>query len=197
MNVLIVLAHPNPHSFTAGLVREARAFLTDAGHQVTVRDLYRPVFDPLLGPRDFLAYEQGSVPEDVKNEQKLLADADLLILAYPLWWAGMPAILKGWLDRIMTQGFSFRFDASGHQKLLTGKKCWAMVCMGNDAASLEDSGLVEAMHQCHGEAPFGWCGIDYLGTKYFDRVPEASDAVRQGYISDMQAALADLLEKHS
>ncbi len=131
MNVLIVLAHPEPGSFNAALAHRARAALEADGHRVTMSDLYAENFNPVAGRHDFRhptdpkqfhyqreqarAARDDSFAEDVSREQKRLQEADFLILQYPVWWGGVPAILKGWFDRVLAYGVAYvdgaRYDS--------------------------------------------------------------------------------------
>lgn len=110
-NVLIVYAHPEPKSFNAALCARAASALTAAGHDVTVSDLYGEGFDPLAGRHDFTtvadpdrfhyqteqahAARHGGFSAELAREQARVEAADLLVLQFPLWWGGVPAILKG------------------------------------------------------------------------------------------------------
>jgi NAD(P)H dehydrogenase (quinone) len=123
MKVLVVSAHPEPQSLAASLRSVAIRELEAAGHDVRVSDLYamrwksevdRSDF-PSLAPDARLlvasasgeAFAAGALTEDVKAEQEKLIWADALILQFPLWWYSMPAILKGWVDRVFAYGFAY------------------------------------------------------------------------------------------
>lgn len=123
MNVLIVFAHPEPRSLNAALRDVAVAELTGAGHSVQVSDLYADGFKaevdradfPALAPDARLqvaaasgdAFAGDTLTADVKAEQEKLLWADAVILQFPLWWFSMPAILKGWVDRVYAYGFAY------------------------------------------------------------------------------------------
>jgi NAD(P)H dehydrogenase (quinone) len=131
MHALFVYAHPEPTSFTAALKDAGAATLRQAGHTVEVSDLYAEKFDPVAGRHDFRAVadagrfhyqtEQGHAHEtqgfapDLVREQQRFLKADLVVWLYPIWWGGMPAILKGWFDRVLAFGFAYadgrRFDS--------------------------------------------------------------------------------------
>jgi NAD(P)H dehydrogenase (quinone) len=131
MKILIVHAHPEPHSFNASMTQKAGEALRRAGHEVAVSDLYAEGFDPVEAPRHYQnrenrdvfaplgeqrhAYKGGTLAPDVTREIDRLEQTDLLILQFPLWWHGMPAILKGWMDRVFVSGGLYsskmRYDA--------------------------------------------------------------------------------------
>jgi NAD(P)H dehydrogenase (quinone) len=120
MNVLIVYAHPDPNSLTGSLKDLAVSALRADGHDVVVSDLYAMKwqaaadftdFDDISG-LDFMhasgeAYRSGRLTEGIRAEQQKLLNADLVILQFPLWWFTMPAILKGWIDRVFTYDFAY------------------------------------------------------------------------------------------
>ena len=130
MQVLIVHAHPETASFNGAMTRAARAALEEAGHAVTVSDLYAEGFNPLAGRHDFTtvadstrfhyqseqahAAAQDAFCDELKREQARLHAADVLILQFPIWQGAPPAILKGWFDRVLAYGVTYvdgrRFD---------------------------------------------------------------------------------------
>ena len=150
MNVLIVFAHPESASFSAALKNTAVASLAAAGHAVGVSDLYAMGWNPALGPQEFAhdradpdfldlsreqehAHRNASHAADVRAEQAKVAAADLVLFHFPVWWFGMPAILKGWVDRVFSRGFAYsagrKYDGGHFQ----GKR--AMLCITTGTAS--------------------------------------------------------------
>ncbi|WP_055529388.1 NAD(P)H-dependent oxidoreductase [Streptomyces graminilatus] len=143
MNVLIVFAHPELCSFNGALKVRAVDVLKRAGHEVVVSDLYRLGWKSAVDADDFpgdwtdpdfldVPAEQERVsathetPPDVRAEQEKVARCDLLILQFPLWWSGMPAILKGWVDRTMARGFAYTEGRAYDTGPLKGRR--ALVC---------------------------------------------------------------------
>lgn len=123
MKVLIVYAHPEPRSFNGAMRDVAVDTLRGGGHEVIVSDLYAMGFNPVVGRGDFtrpanadvfrLAAEQrraqddGTYAKDIADEHEKLRWCDTLILQFPLFWFSLPAILKGWVDRVMGVGFAY------------------------------------------------------------------------------------------
>jgi len=104
---LVVRAHPLGDSLNAHLAALSRAAAEDAGWQVVVRDLYASGFDPSLTAGERASYYTGFAGDDVAAERAELAAAEILILIFPTWWSGFPAILKGWFDRVWAPGTAF------------------------------------------------------------------------------------------
>lgn len=84
--------------------------------------LYELNFNPVLGASDFISFSKGNTPEDIKEEQEHISWADSITFIYPVWWAGLPAILKGYVDRVFSHGFAYAYGENGIEKLLSGKK---------------------------------------------------------------------------
>jgi NAD(P)H dehydrogenase (quinone) len=147
MNCLIVYAHPDPNSFNAALRDAAAEVLRGQGHSVEISDLYAMNFKPVVDRNDFLtchdttrfnvsleqryAHKNGGLVSDIASELERLERADLLILQFPLWWFSMPAILKGWIDRVFVSGVAYGRSAMFERGKFVGKR--AMVCLTTGA----------------------------------------------------------------
>lgn len=120
MNVLIVHAHHEPKSFSSSLANQAAVSLRSAGHDVVISDLYSMGFDPISDRRNFTSVKDADYLKqqaeesyaskvdgfsaDIEAEIQKLEEADAVIFSFPLWWFGMPAILKGWVDKVFASG---------------------------------------------------------------------------------------------
>jgi len=138
MKVLLVYAHPEPASFNGAMRDLAIATLTSAGHSVTVSDLYAQGFNPVASSRDVTvrsneevfnlgieqmhAVKNGVLATDVQSELDKLLAADILILQFPLWWFSLPAILKGWIDRVFVFGAAYDFGRTWGNGVFAGKR---------------------------------------------------------------------------
>lgn len=111
MNHLIVYAHPHEDSFNHAILNTAADALRANGHEVTIRDLYKLNFNPVLTSADTSAMRAGNTPDDIKTEQAHLAKADVISFIYPFWWTGLPAILKGYVDRTFSYGFAYQYNS--------------------------------------------------------------------------------------
>lgn len=121
--VLIIHAHPESKSFCSSLKNEAIAYYQSQGAEVKVSDLYAMGFDPVGGKHDFTqlenpdffkyqmeqvhAYQHGLFEASLKEEMDKLEWCDTLIFNFPLWWFGLPAVLKGWVDRVFAMGLTY------------------------------------------------------------------------------------------
>jgi NAD(P)H dehydrogenase (quinone) len=157
-----IYAHPQPDSLNARLFVVGREALSNE-YDIETTDLYAQGFDPVLSARDFgkplgrsgnlvdlmaEAYAAGELPPDVVEEQRKVASADLLVFQFPLWWYGVPAILKGWFDRVLTNGFAYGpSDPETGLPLrygegpLHGRRALLVVTAGEDARSIGPRGI--------------------------------------------------------
>jgi NAD(P)H dehydrogenase (quinone) len=115
MHVLVVLAHPGAGSYTHAVAGAAVRGFERAGHRVTTLDLYASGFAPAMTAAERAAYhgEQPLLDPQTIEHAALVRSAQVLAFVYPTWWSGPPAILKGWLERVLVPGVAFRFDARG------------------------------------------------------------------------------------
>lgn len=161
MKVLIVAAPPTARSLTAALAATALDAAREAGHEATLVDLRALGWGASVEPSDYgldehagtvgddaaAALERGRLAPEVREQQELLLAADALVLMFPLWWSGMPARLKGWVDRVFTQGFAYALaDADGNPRkygdgALAGRRGLVIVSTGDRPTSYRDRGV--------------------------------------------------------
>ena len=114
MNVLVLFAHPLTDSFAAALHRTVVAALRDAGHEVDDCDLYATGFDPVMTAIERRAHNSPHPDfSAVESHVERLRAADAVVLCFPVWWYGMPAILKGYFDRVWVNGVAFHLHTGG------------------------------------------------------------------------------------
>src|SRR5829696_6348012 len=115
MRAVLIVAHPDPDSFTHAIAQRVSRGLAAAGHQVTTHDLYAEGFAAAMSANEREAYHGDHPVLDPLVEAHIadITQAHTLIYIYPTWWSGLPAILKGWFERVMVPGTGFVFDASG------------------------------------------------------------------------------------
>ncbi|MEV5510159.1 NAD(P)H-dependent oxidoreductase [Streptomyces orinoci] len=157
---LIVHAHPEPHSFNTAQMTTAAQALRDAGYRVDVLDLYSEAWAPVLGREEFApvegyfkpqveqmrAIKDGTLDEAVKGHLDRLFAADLLVLSFPLWWFSLPAILKGWVDRVFVMGGVFGGDYGYFDDAaLAGKRAMLLLTTGGSSEAFQADGTLGAM----------------------------------------------------
>ncbi len=182
MNCLIIYSHPNPKSFNHAILEALTRALQECHHDVRVRDLYDMDFDPVLRPKDFELMDQQNVAADVQLEQDHVRWADVLIFIFPVWWNSLPAIARGYIDRVLSVGFAYSQDAKG---LLPGKKVAVVATMNAPKAVCETTGVFNAMNITIGQSLASFCGMTLIAQKYFNSVASVSDADRQKMLDEI------------
>jgi NAD(P)H dehydrogenase (quinone) len=158
LNVLIVYAHPEPQSFNGAMKDLAVETLTAAGHEVIVSDLYAMGFNPVAGRDDITgeptnpeffslqreqtaAYDSGRTAPEIAAEMKKLRRADFVIFQSPIWWFGMPAMLKGWADRVFARGFAYLPGRKYDTGMFKGKLAMVAATTGTSADTYAPDGI--------------------------------------------------------
>ena len=157
MKVLVVLAHPEAQSFNGALFNTAVETLQAQGHEVVTSDLYRMCFDPVSNRGNFLAASDpdylklqleemhasatsGFAPE-LAVEQAKVAAADLMLWQFPLWWFGLPAILKGWVDRVFAMGWAYGQGRVYEHGVVRGKRALLSLTTGGPREAYAPDGF--------------------------------------------------------
>jgi NAD(P)H dehydrogenase (quinone) len=186
MNILIVYAHPNEKSFNRGVLEAVSAGLNEAGHTIKVKDLYAENFDPVLTADDLAALQQGNTPEHIQREQDMLSWADGLVFIYPLWWFGRPAILKGWFDTVLTNGFAFSFSDKGLTGLLKHKKALVLITAGGQKEYFVENDAESLLHRPMTDGTLSFCGIEKIEHQVYYNIPASTDEERQTILDEVR-----------
>ncbi len=201
MNVFIVYAHPEPKSFNGAMRDTAAEVLTEAGHAVRVSDLVAMEFKAVSDASDFpqradaerlvfsveqrAAFESGSTSPDIAAEHEKIAWADHIIFQFPMWYYGLPAILKGWFDRVLSEGFAHVPPRWFDNGPMAGKRAMLSLTTNGKSASYAEDGRHGAMEvlvwPIHNALRF--CGFDVLPPFVAYDVVRGDDARRRGILS--------------
>ena len=168
MNVLWVSAHPEPRSLNGHLASEGQRALRAEGHHVEVSDLYAMGWNPVVDAADYAhdpaqrfhvasaaeqAHDHGAQSADIRAEQDKIDRADTIVVQFPMWWFGMPAILKGWFDRVWHLGYAYGHRGPNGEWIgygdgfLAGKRTMAVVTLGGPVWSYGERGIHGAVDE--------------------------------------------------
>jgi NAD(P)H dehydrogenase (quinone) len=186
MKATIIYAHPNPVSFVAAVVTVVEDELLKKGAEVKIKDLYGMNFNPVLSEDDFRGYHTGKLPEDVKQEQDDIAWADLVVMVSPVWWYSVPAMLKGYIDRVFSLGFAYEYTSNGPRGMLTGKKGLLITTSGADEATAKASGMLDSINDSLVKGLFGFSGFAEYQFKNLFAVPTVSDEDRKQMLTQIR-----------
>lgn len=194
MNHLIVLAHPYDKSFNYALAEAIESTSIEAGAETRIRNLYEIGFDPVLKGEDLRNLQKKTYAADIQAEQAEIAWADLITFVYPVWWAGLPAILKGYVDRVFANGFAFADGETGPIGLLTGKKALLVSTSGFPDSVYEEIGMHASMKQTSDEAIFNFCGVEVAAHLFFGAIPYSTEEERVAYLDATRKVVKDLCQ---
>lgn len=186
MNVLIILAHPNQESYNAAICDAAEQEFKDKQYNVRKRDLYRMNFNPVLTENSYSHFYQDKIPADIQAEQKDITWADFLVFVYPTWWSGMPAIMKGYFDRVFTNGFAFRYSDEGPVGLLKGKQALIFQTTGLPEKVLKPPQITMAMQAAFDIGIMDFCGIEVLAHKFLYSVEYIDEETRKVMLNEVK-----------
>jgi NAD(P)H dehydrogenase (quinone) len=211
MKVLIVHAHPEAKSFTAALRDQAVSTLQAQGHEVQVSDLYAMNWNPVASDADFsnrenpdylvyaleqrLGVKSQSLAADIQTELDKLLWADLLILNFPIFWFSAPAMLKGWIDRVLVSGVCYGGKRFYDQGGLAGKKALVTVTLGGREHMFGEGaihGPLEDMLRPILRGTLAYVGFDVLEPFVAWHVPYISEEARQQFLVDYDQRLQHL-----
>lgn len=178
MKVLVVYCHPREESFSAALRDAVLAGLAKAGHEAELLDLYAEGFAPALSAEERERYHtEGGNLDGIGQHVARLRAAEALVLVYPTWWYGMPAMLKGWFDRVWVPGVAFRLGPGAIEPLLTsirrlavvttyGSPRWLLWVIGHPDRKLLGRGLRRLCAK--------GCTLEWLSQTRMDHVPRSA-----------------------
>ncbi len=236
MKVLVIYAHPNPMSFTHGILDNFVRGLNEAGHQYEIVDLYKIKFNPVFQDMDFSFFVDEDIPEDlfqqmdlrkmivelaggpvkrliaklyIKNksdrdliklinsqkpkdvllQQKKVSEADILVIITQVFWMHFPAIVKGWMERVLTYGFAYKLndkgwrgDPDGRLPLLKIKKAVIMQPTFFNEEVYREKGFKTAMEKTIDEWSLRYPGIEKVDHLYFHSILSVSTETRKKYL---------------
>jgi NAD(P)H dehydrogenase (quinone) len=167
MQHLLIVSHPGRESFTHAIARAYKRELEALGHETVLRDLYRTRFDPLLGEGELIGAARSFTPAAVRREQRRLLDAGAVAFFFPLWWAYMPAMMKGYIDRVLAAGVAYDLHDDEMTPRMLGKKALIFTSSGADMTYLRRSRQWRAMRTLEEDHILSFCGIALLEHVHF------------------------------
>ncbi|MCA0941959.1 NAD(P)H-dependent oxidoreductase [Salipiger pacificus] len=184
MHTLIVTAHSDPSSYTHAVVAQLVEGLgTQHENTYEVADLVSEGFASRFGAQDNDHYHsRAEVSADVLAEQNRLDRADVLVLVFPVYWWSMPAVMKGWIDRVFTSGWAFLDDPDQGTTRLLGRLHGQVIAIGGSYRhTYVKRGYLDAMQKQICEGIFGFCGMGDLGAELLLPMDDesAADGLRQ------------------
>ena len=198
MRVFALIAHPRRDSFCHALCEKALTALERAGHRVTLHDLYDEDFDPVLKAEE--SYTVGDTVEQalskardplIRTHRKEIAEAEGLLVVHPNWWGKPPAMLSGWLDRVLVPGVAYRLaTAEGEPDPLLSVRTALILNTSDTPEEREKTVLGDPLQLIWGNCVLPYCGVQQVHRRTFGPVAGSTPQQREHWLLDVEELVA-------
>jgi len=187
MKILVILAHPNAHSFCHAIASASVEKLKKNRHEVYFHDLYKEEFDPVLTAGEF--QKNAILSPQIQQHCDETAEADGFIVVHPNWWGQPPAILKGWIDRVIRPGVAYEFlegdDGEGIPRGLLKAKSAIVFNTSNTGIEREKRMFADPLETIWKNCIFGLCGVHKFHREMFSIVVTSTEKQRDSWLRDI------------
>ena len=192
MKISIILAHPNPGSFNHAIATTAADSLRRNGHEVVFHDLCQEQFLPLLTAAEL--QKDAKLEPVVARHCREIAIADGIIIVHPNWWGMPPAILKGWIDRVLRMDVAYRFVANdkgeGVPVGLLKANAAIVFNTANTPEDRERAVFGDPLETLWKRCVFDLCGVNNVQRRTFSVVVISTPEQRERWLADVRAVVA-------
>ncbi len=199
MNMLVILGHPTPGSLNHSIAAAAVAALEDEGHEVTFHDLCAEGFDPVLP--DGEAGRGAELPPGVRAHCADLVPAEGIVVVHPNWWGMPPAVLKGWIDRVVRVDVAYRFaEGDGGEGVPVGllrARRAVVFNTANTPAEREMAVFGDPLDTLWKNCVFGLCGVEDVHRRTFGVVCLASPSQRERWLEEVDGTMRRLFPRRA
>ncbi|MGA2401023.1 MAG: NAD(P)H-dependent oxidoreductase [Syntrophobacteraceae bacterium] len=197
MNISVILAHPDDGSFNHAIAHAAVEQLGSSGHQVFFHDLYKENFDPVLMSEEIP--EDAPVPGIILRHCRQIAEAQGIVVVHPNWWGQPPAILKGWVDRVMRAGVAYEFQegdcGEGIPNGLLRAGTAAVFNTSNTATEREINIFGDPLETIWRNCIFGLCGVKGFYRRTFNVIVTSTADQRKQWLDEVRGTIGRLFPK--
>ena len=186
MKILVIFAHPNPASFNAAIAHIVVETLEAGGHEVIFHDLYREKFDPVLQVGEIA--KDAPLPDIIARHSAEVAASDGIIIIHPSWWGQPPAILKGWLDRVLRLDVAYRLPGevgTGIPEGLLRAEVALVFTTSNTPPLREIDFYGDPLKNIWENCVFRVCGVEQFLRKNFAVMASSTEKQRRGWLKEI------------
>jgi len=191
MKITVILAHPDPESFNHAIARTAIQQLIMNKHSVFFHDLYDESFDPMLGAKEIPS--EAPLPKSIKDHCEEIMQADGIIIVHPNWWGQPPAILKGWIDRVIRPGVAYEFlegdSGEGIPNGLLRAGAAIVLNTSNTEQEREISVFGDPLETIWKNCIFGLCGVSNFHRRTFRIIITSTEDQRRQWLDDVRVLI--------
>jgi NAD(P)H dehydrogenase (quinone) len=194
MKISVILAHPHPGSFNHAIADTVAGTLRKAGHRVVFHDLYREKFDPMLPFDEIPRY--ADLPPLIADHCREIASADGIVIIHPDWWGMPPAVLKGWIDRILRPGVAYRFAGTDSGEgipagLLTARAA-LVFNTSNTPTAREQEVFRDPLERLWKDCIFSFCGVPVFRRRMFGVIVTSTEEQRKAWLDEVREITRDM-----
>jgi len=198
MRISVILAHPDKESFNHAIAVAAVKTLNQNGHEVYFHDLYGERFDPILLTEEIP--EDAPLPPEIEKRCIEIAEADGIIVIHPNWWGQPPAILKGWVDRVIRPGVAYEFiegdKGEGVPNGLLKAKTALVFNTSNTEDEREKTIFGDPLETIWRNCIFGLCGAHNFYRKMFSIIVVSSEEQRKEWLQEVRQTVSEYFPKN-
>jgi len=191
MKVSLILAHPDPRSFNHAIAGRVRATLLATGHDVSSHDLCAEGFDPVMPVAEIPS--AAVPPVAIRRQGDEIRAADGIVIVHPNWWGQPPAILTGWIDRVLRPGVAYRFregdGGEGVPEGLLRARAALVFNTANTSASREADVFLDPLDKIWRNCVFGLCGVRTIHRRTFQIVVTSTPEQRRSWLDEVEATV--------
>lgn len=194
MNILLILAHPDPKSLNHAIASTVKDTLEKSGHTVAFHDLYAEDFDALIPAHEI--QRNAELPALIKEHCDAISAADGIVIVHPNWWGQPPAVLKGWIDRVIRPGVAYEFlgddEGEGVPAGLLKAESAVILNTSNTESNRERDLFGDPLETIWKNCVFGLCGVTGFHRKVFNIVITSTTDERKTWLKDASAMIASI-----
>jgi NAD(P)H dehydrogenase (quinone) len=191
MKISVILAHPDHSSFNHAIAQTVVKQLEHNGHSVCFHDLYEEKFDPLIAGEEIC--KDAPLPEAIEKHCREIAEADGIVIVHPNWWGQPPAILKGWIDRVIRPGIAYEFlegdSGEGTPKGLLRAKAAIVFNTSNTDPEREINVFGDPLEMIWKNCVFGLCGVRLFYRRIFSVIITSTEVQRKQWLNEVKAMI--------
>lgn len=194
MNILVILAHPVPGSFNHAIAEAAGEVLRELGHTVVLHDLCAEGFDPLMPGAEFAKH--AVLPPEIERHCQEAERADGIVIVHPNWWSAPPAILRGWVDRVLRPGRAYEFvpDGQGGAKPqgLLKARVGVVFNTANMPQEKEEALFGDPLEVHWRKVVFGLCGVSRVVRRNYSPVITSTPEQRRQWLDEVRRIVVEM-----
>lgn len=184
--VSVILAHPDKNSFNHAIARAVNEILATNGYEIHFHDLYDEGFDPVLPHQEFP--KDATIPSEIQDHCDEVTSADGIVIIHPNWWGQPPAILKGWVDRVIRPGVAYEFlegdSGEGIPIGLLKARVGLIFNTSNTHPERENQVFGDPLEHIWKECVFGLCGVETVERSMYSTIVTSSQQQRENWLDE-------------